>query len=283
MEIIQSIFLGIVQGITEFFPVSSSGHLIAFRYLFNWNFVDNMTFDIALHFGTLLAICIYFFKDWLNLFLDGFKLRNSEGKLSVKTFKTNKMSKTGKMFWYLVVATIPGVIAGLLLDDFVEGSVRSSKYVPLIMAATLSIMGALLWIADKYSKKDVAFEKISFKQSILVGCAQALAIIPGFSRSGSTMTMARFLKIDREGAAKFSFLLGTPIMAGAVVTHLGDLFALQMSQLLPLIVGMVTSFVVGLICIKALMALIKKMGFGVFAIYRFCLAALLVIVFFVRG
>lgn len=283
MEIIQAIIMGIIQGITEFFPVSSSGNLVAFKYIFNWDFVDNRTFDIALHFGTLLAICIYFYKDWINLILSGFKLKDSSGKVSFKNVKGSKLTSTGKMFWFLVVATIPGVIAGLLFDDILEDVVINGKYMPLILAATLTIMGILLFIIDKKSKNEVEYEKISFKQAIFVGIAQAFAIIPGFSRSGTTMTMARAMKIDRASAAKFSFLLGTPIMAGAVVMHVGDMLALTAAQLIPFIVGIITSFVVGIICIKALMALISKMGFGVFAIYRFILAAVLVITFFVRG
>ncbi len=283
MEIIQAIIMGIIQGITEFFPVSSSGNLVAFKYLFNWDFVDNRTFDIALHFGTLLAICIYFFKDWLELVLEGFKLKTKEGKINFKNYKERKLSKTGKMFWFLVIATIPGVIAGLLFDDLLEKIVINGEYMPLILASTLTIMGILLFVIDKKSKNEVEYEKMTFKQSLTIGISQAFAIIPGFSRSGTTMTMARALKIDRASAAKFSFLLGTPIMAGAVVLHLEDMLALKSEQLIVFAVGIITSFIVGLICIKTLMTIIKKMGFGVFAIYRFILALALVVTYIIRG
>ena len=283
MEFIQAAIMGIIQGITEFFPVSSSGNLVAFKYLFNWDFVDNRTFDIALHFGTLLAICIYFFKDWLDLVLEGFKLKSEKGKINFEKYKERKLTRTGRMFWFLVAATIPGVIAGFLLDDVIEKVVIEGPHMPIILATTLTVMGILLFIIDKKSKADVTYETMTFKNAIIVGIAQAFAIVPGFSRSGTTMTMARALKIDRESAAKFSFLLGTPIMAGAVVLHIKDLLALTMAQIMPLLVGVVVSFVVGIICIKALMALIKKMGFGVFAIYRFLLAAALVITYIARG
>lgn len=277
MNIIQAIFLGIIQGITEFFPVSSSGHLIAFRYLFGLDFLEGpemLSFDIALHFGTLLAIGIYFFKDWISLIKNGFNFKQGKEKLSFKN-----LNREGKMFWYLVAATIPGALAGFLLGDVIENAVRNNI---LIIALALTVMGILLYIADKYSKSSVKYEDMTFKQALIVGISQAFAIIPGFSRSGTTMTTARFLKIDRESAAKFSFLLGTPIMAGAFAAHLGDIMSISVDMYLPFIIGIVTSFVVGILCIKLLMNIIKKIGFGVFAIYRFLLAAALVITYLVR-
>lgn len=276
LTIFQSVILGIVQGITEFFPISSSGHLIAIRYLFDWNVLDSsamLTFDIALHFGTLLAILIFFFKDWLKLITEGFRFKPA-GK---SKFSFKNLNKDGKMFWYIVLATIPGAIAGFLLDDILQESVRNNI---LLIAASLAIMGIILYIVDKRAKTKTEFKDITLKQSMWVGIAQMFAVIPGFSRSGTTMTMARFQGIDRKSAAKFSFLLGTPIMAGAMLSQILDF---SLSMITPsFIIGIVTSFVVGLICIKALMAIISKMGFGVFAIYRIALAVILVIVFLVR-
>ncbi len=269
MNILQAIFLGIIQGITEFFPVSSSGHLIAFRYLFKMDFLQGpqmLSFDIALHFGTLLAICIYFFKDWINLIKNGMNVK--------------KLNKEGKIFWYLVIATIPGAVAGFLLDDIIESAVRNNI---LIIAFALTFMGMLLYIADEYSKAKVKFEDINFIQSIVIGIAQAFAIIPGFSRSGTTITAARFLKLNRESAAKFSFLLGTPIIAGAFISHLGDILSIGCEMYFPFIIGIFTSFIVGVVCIKLLMNIINKAGFKVFAIYRFLLAFILVVTYLIRG
>lgn len=273
MDVFQAVIQGIIQGITEFFPISSSGHLISIRYLFGWEMAGSMSFDIALHFGTLLAIVIFFFKDWVSLIKNGFSFITKESK----KFSFKNLTKEGKIFWYIVVATIPGALAGFLLDDFLEEAVRNNI---LLIAGAFAVMGVILYIADKKSKSTVEFEKITLKQSIFIGIAQMFAIIPGFSRSGTTMSMARFLKIDRKSAAKFSFLLGTPIMAGAMLAHIFD-FSLAMINL-PFIIGVLTSFIVGILCIKLLMSMISKMGFGVFAIYRIALALLLVVVYFIR-
>ena len=276
MTIIQAIILGIVQGITEFFPISSSAHLIAIRYLFNFGTHISsehwLVIDIALHFGTLLAIGIYFFKDFIKMFVEGFKFKGSDGKLSYKN-----LNQEGKILWYIVVASIPGALAGLLLDDFIEGVVRNNV---LIIATTLTIMGVALYFIDKKCKKDTTIDKITLKQALLIGVGQAMAVIPGFSRSGTTMTVARSMGLKRESAAKFSFLLGAPAMLGAAVFSLKHF---EMSMLnFEFFLGIAVSFIVGLIAIKTLMEIVKKSGFGVFAIYRVLLAIVLVITYIVR-
>ena len=276
MTILQAIILGIVQGITEFFPISSSAHLIVIRYLFN--FGTHMTseqwlvIDIALHFGTLLAIGIFFFKDFINMFKEGFKLKGKDGKLSFK-----HLTHEGKLLWYIILASIPGGLAGVLLDDFIEGTVRGNV---LIIATTLTIMGILLYFIDKKCKKEVDVENISLKQAFLIGVGQMFAIIPGFSRSGTTMTVARTMGLKREAAAKFSFLLGAPAMLGAAVFSLKH-FELSMLNF-EFFLGIFVSFVVGLIAIKTLMEIVKKSGFGVFAIYRVLIAIVLVVTYIVR-
>lgn len=276
MTILQAIILGIVQGITEFFPISSSAHLIAIRYLFN--FGTQMTsqqwlvIDIALHFGTLLAIGIFFFKDFITMFKEGFKLKGKSGKLSFKN-----LTHEGKILWYIIVASIPGALAGVLLDDFIEGVVRNNV---LIIASTLTIMGVLLYFIDKKCKKEVDVDRITLKQAFLIGVGQMFAIIPGFSRSGTTMTVARTMGLKREAAAKFSFLLGAPAMLGAAIFSLKH-FELSMLNF-EFFLGIFVSFVVGLIAIKTLMDIVRKNGFGVFAVYRVLLAIVLVITYIVR-
>lgn len=276
MTIIQSIFLGIVQGITEFFPISSSAHLIAIRYLFNFSDaqMSSLTFDIALHFGTLLAICIYFFNDFILMFKEGFKFRK-DGKLSFNNLPVN-----GKLLWYIIIGCIPAAIFGVLFNDVVDEYVRESIYAPLIIALTLSIMGLLLYIADKKSKSDISMEKITLKESLMIGLGQMLSIIPGFSRSGSTMTAARAMKLDRASAAKFSFLLGAPAMLGAAIYGLKDITYATLDS--AFVIGVLVSFVVGILAIKLLMEVVKKIGFGWFAIYRFVLAIILVVTFIIR-
>ena len=277
MTIFQSIILGIIQGITEFFPISSSGHLIAIRYLFNFSdaAMGNMAFDIALHFGTLLAIGIFFFKDFIAMFRDGFKLKGNDGKL-----KFSNLTWQGKLLWYVVVGCIPAGIIGILFDDIIESKIHESPFAPIIIAITLAVMGILLYIADKKAKSEVNIEKLSLKQAVIIGIGQAAAVIPGFSRSGTTMTVARSMKLDRESAARFSFLLGAPAMLGAAILSLKDLTFSMID--LPFVLGIVVSFVVGMVAIKLLMNIVKKVGFEWFAIYRVALSVILIVVYIIR-
>ena len=276
MTIFQAIILGIIQGITEFFPISSSAHLIAIRFLFNFGSSltskEWMVIDIALHFGTLLAIGIFFFKDFILMFKEGFKFKGTDGKISFKNLKHE-----GKILWYIIVASIPGAIAGVLLDDYIEGIVRENI---IVIACTLTIMGIILYFADKKGKNKTEIKELSLKQAFLIGVGQAFAIIPGFSRSGTTMTVARMTGLKKESAAKFSFLLGAPAILGAAVLAIKDL-TLDMINF-PFILGIFVSFVVGMIAIKTLMEIVKRKGFGVFAIYRIILAVILIVTYIVR-
>ena len=267
MSIIQSIVLGIVQGLTEFLPISSSGHLNVFPWLFNWEMLsDGM--DVALHIGTLLALVIFFFKDWLNLLKAGYK----------KVVKKED-SKEGKIFWYLVIATIPAGILSLVLDkvsDLIVGEDINIQMV--IIAITLIVMGILLYIADKKSKSTTDYENLSLKQSVLIGASQAIAAaFPGVSRSGITMTTARFLKVDRESAAKFSFMLAMPITLAAVIFDL-----MNFTFDLPIILGILASFITGVIVIKFLMNYLKKGSFKIFAIYRIVFGIIILGIYFLR-
>lgn len=266
-----AIVLGIVQGIGEFLPISSSAHLIITRWLFNWDPVINqaggnidLALDVALHMGTLLAVLIFFFQDWLLLAVNG--------------LTSGLKTREGKMFWYLVAATIPGGVAGLALESVVEHFVRSQ---PLIIAAGLALMGVVLYYVDKKSAHWTTLGEITFKQTFVIGVSQALALIPGVSRSGITMTTARLLGFTRETAAKFSFLLATPIIAGAALKHAPDIVHNIANPLF--LVGTVTSAIVGLFSIGFLLRYLRSNNFAVFAVYRLTMAALLVVVYFVRG
>lgn len=276
MTIIQSVLLGIVQGITEFFPISSSAHLIAIRYLFNFSSaaMGNLTFDIALHFGTLLAVGIYFFKDFILMFKEGFKFKK-EGSFSFKN-----LSKNGKLLWYIIIGCIPAALFGLLFNDIVDEYIRESMHAPLIIAFCLAIMGILLYIADKFASSEKNIEQITLKESIIIGIGQMLAIVPGFSRSGTTMTAARYMKLNKETAAKFSFLLGAPAILGAAIFGFKDIIKMEID--VSFIIGVIVSFLVGLVAIRVLIKIVKKVGFGWFAIYRFVLAIILVTVYLVR-
>lgn len=255
MTVFQAIVLGIIQGLTEFLPISSSAHLNIMPWLFNWEQIPE-SFDIALHFGTLLAICIYFFKDWIDLIIGGYK----------KAFKKED-STSGRIFWYIVIATIPTGILSLVLDAF------SEKFLPGMapIAVALIVMGILLYVIDKKQPAEVGYDDINFKQGFLVGLSQAIAAaFPGVSRSGITMTVSRLFKIDRESAARYSFLLSAPVILAAVVLKLGE-FVID----LPFIIGVLASFISGLVVIKFLMGYLKKGSFKIFAVYRVILGLII--------
>ena len=260
MQIYQALILGIVQGLTELLPISSSAHLTIIPWIFNWNIPES--FDVALHFGTLLAIVIYFFKDWIELIKGGF-------------LYVTKKEKTvqGRMFWYIVLATIPGGIIGFLLDHFCSGFLNR----PIIIAIALIIMGIVLYVVDKKSKSTIDYEQMNLKQTFLIGFSQALAFVPGVSRSGITMTTARAMGIKREAAAKYSFLLSTPRVFAATVLKFSE-FVFD----IPFIIGVIASFIVGLLVIKFLLKYLQKGSFKAFAIYRVIFGILILIIALIK-
>lgn len=275
MTVIQALILGIIQGLTELLPVSSSAHLNVIPWIFKWSenpqFVEEFggSFDVALHFGTLIAIGLFFIKDWIKLIKAGFN----------KVVKKED-SVEGKMFWYLVIATIPAGVLALILDEISEKIINGNFKLEMgLIAVALIVMGIILAIVDKKAESKHKYEDITFKQSLLVGMSQAIAAaFPGVSRSGITMTVARCLKIDRESAAKFSFLLSTPIVAAAVLVDITE-FALTS---LAFWMGVISSFLVGLIVVKFLMDYLKKGSFKIFAIYRVILGVIILGLIFVR-
>lgn len=260
MEIYQALILGIVQGLTELLPVSSSAHLTIIPWLCNWNIPEY--FDVALHFGTLLAIVLYFYKDWIELIKGGYKY-------AVKKEKTVQ----GRMFWYIVLATIPGGLVGFLLDHFLGDALNR----PIIIAIALIVMGIVLYIVDKKSPSKVKYEEMTLKQTFLIGVSQALAFIPGVSRSGVTITTARAMGVKREAAAKYTFLLSTPIVFAATVLKFKN-FVFN----LPFIIGIFASFIVGTFVIKFLLKYIQKGSFKVFAIYRIIFGIFIIVATFMK-
>lgn len=261
MTMFQSIILGFIQGAGEFLPISSSGHLIAVPQLLGWT-DHGLVFDIALHWGTLAAVLIYFWQDWMLLIKGGMR---------------GTGTRDGKMFWALVVATIPGAIAGYLLDNIVETYFRNVGLVGI----SLIVMGMVMYFCDLYGRQDVNFKQITFWQSWWIGISQVLAIIPGVSRSGSTISCARILGLDRESAARFSFLLSTPIIVGAAIVPLRKLF--QQGLTMPLMnfaAGMLTAVVVGLVCIRFFLQYLKKSDLVIFVWYRFVFGAILLLFYY---
>lgn len=260
--------LGIVQGLGEFLPISSSAHLIVVPWLLGWtgpayNFFNSQTFDVALHMGTLLALVVVFWRDWINLIMHAARPRTSNGKL----------------FWLLVLASLPGAAIGFGLDKYAEGYF-SDKY--LLIAATLAIMGVLLYLVDHNTPERADLNHISWGQALLIGLSQAAALVPGVSRSGSTMTMGRALGLKRETAARFSFLMATPITFGAGLLKLRKLTFAQMTP--PFWLGIGVSFLVGMLAINFLLRFLQRRGnsFLPFAVYRIALAAAILAVYFFR-
>lgn len=267
MTIFQALILGIIQGLTELLPVSSSAHLAIFPWIFNWEEIPE-SFDIALHFGTLLAISLFFLKDWIALIKGGFN----------QVIKKEK-SVEGNMFWYIVISTIPTGILCLILDKLSEKVFPEGTSIHIIaIAVALIVMGIILYIVDKKAKSKTKYEEISFIQALLISMSQAIAAaFPGVSRSGITMTIARALGVDRESAAKYSFLLSTPVVLAAVVFSL-DAFVFNLA----FVIGVLASFVIGIIVIKFLLAYLQKGSFKVFAIYRIIFGIIIFTLLFLK-
>ena len=261
IDIFQSFLLGIVQGLSEFLPVSSSGHLVLLPWVFG--FPDpGLAFDVALHAGTLISVLAYFYRDWFNIFGICRDMPEYEGRRD--------------MLLLLVVATIPGAIAGFFLESLVETVFRH----PILTAAMLAIFGGLLLVADRRGPKARTLREISFRDAVEIGAAQALSIIPGVSRSGITMTVALARGFDRVSAARFSFLLSTPIIFGAMLPHIPDFVRVGGSPVF--LVGVIVSAVSGYVAIRYLLRFVEPASYQVFFWYRLLLASCIVTIFLFR-
>lgn len=285
MLILQAIILGIVQGITEFFPISSSAHLIIIPWLFNWNdpALTSLSFDVALHIGTLLAILVFFANDWIRLI--------KAGVLSIVERKIGNQPDR-KLFWLVVIGTIPGGIAGVLGESKIEAlfhkpGVPASSLAMIIMALIIALLGSCLFLAEKYARKTRKMENLGFKDAILIGLAQALAIFPGVSRSGSTITAGLALDVDRESSARYSFLLSAPIIAGAGLKSLYDMLptigSMAHQELILFPIGLVVAAISGFFCVRALMHYLQNHTTLVFVYYRWALALFLIVVAVIKG
>ncbi len=255
MTLLQSLILGVLQGLAEFLPISSSAHLTLAPWIFGWA-DPGLAFDVALHAGTLVALAWYFRRDWVELTMAAFAI--------IKTRRVQ--SPVERRVILLIIATIPGAIAGKLLNDYAEKTFRA----PELIAGTLIVMGALLWAADKWTPQVRNIDEVSKRDAILIGLAQMFALIPGVSRSGSTITAGRALGLQRDAAARFSFLMSMPITAAAVIVKLPQAIHTQ-PELMPIIVGIIAAAVSGWLAISVLLHYIAKHSFGMFALYRLAL------------
>ncbi|MDD5655959.1 MAG: undecaprenyl-diphosphate phosphatase [Elusimicrobia bacterium] len=253
MSCLHAAALGLVQALGEFLPISSSAHLVLIPKLLGWSY-QGLSYDVALHWGTLLAVCVYFRKDWFALARAGLAAPGSP---------------EGRMCWSLVLATVPGGLAGLLCADWVEAHFHSGR----LIAATLMGFGLLLWAADRAGRKSRGLADVGWRAALCVGLAQALAVVPGVSRSGVTMTAGLLLGLRRQDAARFSFLLSVPIVVAAglyELRHVGPEIATG-----PFWLGIIVTALAGLAAIRFLLEFLKTRGVGVFVAYRLALGLFL--------
>jgi undecaprenyl-diphosphatase len=254
---LQIIILAIVQGLTEFLPISSSGHLVLAPYLFEWA-DQGLAFDVAVHFGSLVAVCIFFRKDIASL-LAG----------SLQVVRGNMKTPESRMALAIALATIPAALAGLLFASWIEQNLRD----PAVIVYTLAGYGVLMALADRFGRRERSMADVGFKEAFIIGCAQALSLVPGTSRSGITITAARILGFERQDAARFSFLLSAPVIFLAAGYKFFELISsgetVAWGQLG---LGALVSCVVAYISIEFFMRVVTSIGLAPFAIYRLLLA-----------
>lgn len=260
MDWFQVVVLALVQGLTEFLPISSSAHLILPSQVLGWP-DQGLAFDVAVHVGTLLAVMLYFQRD-LRLMITAW---------FASVFK-GKHSSDSRLAWAVIIATIPAAVAGLVLNDFIEANLRSA----LVIAISTLIFGVLLWWADSTARKERNESGINVRDAIVIGLSQALALIPGTSRSGITMTAALMLGLTRQAAARFSFLLSIPLILAAGLLKGLELYQVgSESQISHTLVGGAIAFVAALACIHFFLKLLDRIGMLPFVIYRLLLGAVL--------
>lgn len=258
--------LGLIQGLTEFLPISSSGHLIVVPALLGWDdaFLESLAFSVMLHLATLLALLAYFWSDWLRLVPAG---------LAALRDRSFRGDPDRRLAWLLAVTTIPAMVVGVTLNDLIETTFRD----PRLVSGTLVVGAAILWLADRVGRRTERMESLSFTAAIGIGAAQALALVPGISRSGISISAGLLANLDRSSAARFAFLMATPITFGAGLWELRKLVTGEAGvdvQLVPLAAGMVAALASGLLAIAVLLRFLRTHGVGVFVAYRIALAVL---------
>jgi len=263
MTPVQAIVLGAVQGLTEFLPVSSSAHLIVVPWLLGWP-DQGLTFDVVLHAGTLIAILSFFWRDWLNML---------SVILAPRKVPEHERTRGKNVLILIVLATLPAAVIGFLAEKTVESTLRS----PFVLSVTLIGVAILLWLAEKIARLQKEMHQLSIRDAMSIGLAQALALVPGTSRSGITIAVGLFRGLTRETAARFSFLLSGPIIAGAGLKKLIDLCRTGVSEneMLPMTLGFLSSLLFGYFTIKFLMSYLQRNTLRIFILYRIALGILI--------
>lgn len=283
----QAIVLGIVQGLTEFLPISSSAHLILIPWLLGWDnpVIESLPFDVALHIGTLISVLAFFANDWVRLIRAG-----------VSSILERKIGNDPdrRLAWLIVLGSIPGAVIGALAESKVEEIFHApnaplAQWAVIAIAIMLALLGLFLFIAERVAKHIRDLKQVTIVDALIVGAAQALAIFPGVSRSGATITAGLFLGLKRDDAARFSFLLGAPIIAGAGLKSVYDLVqesqagALSANDLVLYAVGFLASAITGFLAIQFLLRYLRTNSTDIFVYYRWALAAFLIAVALLRG
>ncbi len=262
IDFLYTAIFGVIQGLTEFWPVSSSGHLVIAHDLLKFGFVDDLTFDVALHLGTLIALIIYFWNDiiiYVRSFFQSFSHWNVRNDFNQR------------MTWYIIVASIPAGIAGFLLNKWAETIFRNPWLVVILLAG----IAVVFIIVEKYTSKVKTLEEVGWRAIILIGCAQALALVPGVSRSGSTIVAGLLFRLKRREAARFSFLLSIPVIFGAGAKKIGESFGehLTTHNWIEMLIGVTVATIVGYLAVRGLLRFFENHSLKIFAYYRIVLAA----------
>lgn len=266
MPLYQAVVLALVQGLTEFLPVSSTAHLALVPWFLHWK-DPGLPFDIALHVGTLAAVVVYFYRDWVTIFTRG---------LGLKPAGSSDLDGSPRLLWWLAAATVPIGLAGLAFKHQIEATWRT----PVVMAIMLIVVGLVMAAAERYGKRSRGVGEMSVLDALLIGVAQALAVVPGTSRSGITISAGLFRNLDRSAAARFSFLLSTPATAAAALKSFYDLYkagGIAPDLRLAFAVGIVVSALSGWAAIAILMRFLKRQTFYPFVAYRFALGVLILV------
>src|SRR5579859_5014069 len=271
MPLLQVIVLALIQGITEFLPVSSTAHLALAPWLLGWT-DPGLTFDIALHVGTLLAVLAYFFRAWLQIIAHGFGVRFGDDEM---------LRQNPRLLWLLVIGTIPAGVIGFLFEKQAESTLRS----PFVIGAMMILIGVVMWASERAGTRQKNLGAVTFVDSLVIGTSQALAVVPGVSRSGITITAGLFRNLDRVAAARFSFLLATPIIAGAALKKLYDVLKhgrIPVDMHTPFALGIVVSGLTGLAVIAFFLRFLQRRSLNFFIYYRIVFGIIVIALAFSR-
>ncbi len=271
MDLFRAAVLGVIQGLTEFLPVSSSGHLILVPALFHWP-DQGLAFDVGLHLGTLCALLAYFWRDWWAMATTGI------ADLARHGFRFGSHRRDSQLLWLLALGSVPAAAVGFLFNHWIEENVRQAW----LVAITLAAVGLVMLVADRRGRQDRSMARLGIVDAVIIGVAQACALMPGVSRSGATITAGLFRGLSRGDAARFAFLLGTPAFVGAALLKVKDLAGESGTELGDLAVGFICSAVVGFLAIDLLLRFLRTRSLVPFVVYRFGIATLTLVIAAIR-